>query len=146
MKFSTEVEFSPTKMDHCFVKGYKGGTLLYLKEEKNLFVRKSGQEGEDVFICYQTILAKNKKKKPMELNCTARVKLNANTICKRNKIAHSNHGNHEIHFRDLESLNAIKKNCRLLQKIMPITAHKVSAKELFLQEMAKYVFLTVVVY
>lgn len=128
-------------MDHCFVKGYKGSDLLYLKDEKHLFVRKCGQGGEDVFICYQTILAKNKKKNPMELNCTARVKLTANKICTRNKIAHSNHDNHEIHFRDLESLNAIKKNCRLLQKMIPITAHKVPAKELFLQEMAKYVFL-----
>lgn len=125
-------------MEYCFIEGYKGGKLLYLKDEKHLFVRKSGENGEEVFICYQTILYKgNKNKQSEHLNCTARVKLDANKICTRNKIAHTSHENHEIHFCDLETLNAIKENCQILQKIIPITAHKVSAKEIFLQEMAK---------
>lgn len=125
-------------MKHCFIEGYKGGNLLYLEDEKHLFVRKSGDNGEEVFICYQSILAKgNKNKQSTQPNCTARVKLDANKICTRNKIAHTNHENHEIYYRDLKTLNAVKKNCRILREIIPITAHKVSVKEIFLQEMAK---------
>lgn len=125
-------------MEYCFIDGYKGGKLLYLKDEKHLFVRKSGKNGEDVFICYQTILAKgNENKQSTETTCTARVKLDVNKVCTRNKIAHTEHECHEIHFRDLETLKAVKDKCRLLQSIIPITAHKVSMKEIFLQEMAK---------
>lgn len=125
-------------MDYCFIKGYKGGSLLYLEDEKHLFVRKSGENGEETYICYQSVLAKsNKKKKMTQPNCTARVKLDGKKICTRNKIAHSKHENHEILFRDFETLNAVRKNCRTLQKIIPITAHKISAKEVFLQEIAK---------
>lgn len=129
------------KMDYRFIKGYSGGNLLYLENEKHLFVRKDTQKGDEVYICYHSILSKNRKNKktnkPVEPNCTARVKISPDKICTRNKIAHTKHENHEIHFRDLESLNEMKKNCRLLKKIIPITSHKVSAKEIFLQEMAK---------
>lgn len=122
-------------MEYCFIEGYKGGKLLYLKDEKNLYVRKNFENGVETFICYQTIMHKGNKID--HLNCTARVKLDENKICTRNKIVHTKHESHEIHYRDLETLNAIKENCRMLQKIIPITAHKVSAKEIFLQEMAK---------
>lgn len=132
------LQISAKMAKYTFIEGYKFGNLLYLEEEKHLFVRKSGDNGEQIFICYQSILAKsNKKKEAAQPNCTARVKLTANGICTRNKIGHTNHENHEIHFHDLEILNAVKENCRTLQNIIPITAHKVSVKEVFLQEIAK---------
>lgn len=123
-------------MEYCFTKGFKGGNLLYLREEKHLFVRKSGENGEETFICYQSVLSKSSKNLSQP-NCTARVKLNGEKICSRNKIAHTNHENHEILFRDFQTLNTVRKNCKTLQKIIPITAHKISVKEVFLQEMAK---------
>lgn len=118
-------------MEYCFTKGFKGGDLLYLQDEKNLFVRKKVENGEETYICYQSVLAKRNKE---VANCTARVKLNGDKECTRNKISHTTH---EILFRDFESLNVIRKNCRMLRRIIPITSHKISVKEIFLQEMAK---------
>lgn len=127
------------KMDHCFIKGFHGGDILYLKEEKHLFYRKIARNGNVEYACYQSILLKNKKRSKSDVKvipCTARAIIHGNE-CSRNKIKHSKHDNHELIFRDLETLNAVKEKCKILQEINPIVSHKASAKIIFLQEMAK---------
>lgn len=119
-------------MDYCFVKGFHSGDILYLKHEKHLFYRKNSRNGNEEYACYHNILLKNKK-----IKSDKKVIIDGNKICVRNKIQHSKHDDHEINFRDLITLNAIKDKCRKLQEILPIVSHKASAKIFYLQEMAK---------
>lgn len=124
-------------MEYCIFKGFHGGDILYLKEEKHLFYRKIERNGSVEYACYQSILLKNKNQSKSITPCTSRAKIDGNKVCSRNTICHSKHANHEVIFRDLVTLNAVKDKCRMLQEILPIESHKASAKLIFLREMAK---------
>ena len=65
-------------MEYKFVEGTREGTLLvYVEEEKHLYVYKIERNGSKEYICYQTILTKPRKKSfaSHEVKCTARIKL-----------------------------------------------------------------------
>lgn len=123
-------------LQYEFVKGKRrGSTLLWLPSEKHLYVKKTKRPNDDVvYICYQTGLFKsNPKDHP---DCKARVTINAGAKCSRNSLRHTEHTNHDIEFKDLETRNTIIENCISLNK-MTISSANISARELFTREVAK---------
>lgn len=127
--------------DFCYTVGYndKGGSLLYLKTEKHLYTRKNKnpKNGKIYWACYDPIANNDGK------TCGARCTVDERTgECWRNQAEHNGHGNHELIYRDLISLNSMKDHCRYLAKNFPISGHKIPIKEIYLAEMAKYVLLS----
>lgn len=118
------------------VNGFNGGIIHYSSKEKRLYVQRGTMRNGDLYLaCYDTILNKSNSQ------CSAKRAYNqANGYSRSTNCKHSKHGNHKIIYRDLVSLNNIKKQCRYLAKNFPTSAHKVPIKEIFLQEMAKYIF------
>lgn len=121
---------------YSYIKGFNDGSLLFLKSEGHLFVRKGKQKnGKEYWVCYETIVL-GEDGKPGK--CTARCTLNVKTNeCWRNETPHIEHETHEIIYRDLKSLNAMKDHCRYLAKHFPFSAKKIPISEIFLTEMAK---------
>lgn len=114
--------------------GFNNGKnpLLYLREDKRLFVQKISRYGKTEYICYDSILSgKNKAE-----CCRARVTISGEA-CTRNQIAHSCNGTHEIIYRDLNSLNEMRERCRSLRFACDTSSHKISVKDIFLQVIAK---------
>lgn len=125
--------------DFRYITGFsdKGRCLLYLTSEKHLFVRKNKEpkNGKVYWVCYDSILL-GADAKPG--SCAARCTVDVNSgQCWRNETKHCQHESHEITFKDLESLNAMKNHCRYLATNFPFSAHKIPISEIFLTEMGK---------
>lgn len=131
--------FSYRTMEYSLIQGFSDGPhkLLYLHRENHLFYHTNNRSGQDEYTCYDHLLREDYKSENNHSKCTARVFLNDQKQCRRNRIAHNAHQNHELAFRDLKTLNAVKEKCRLLQEWCPLSATKVSAKELLAVELAK---------
>lgn len=129
------------RMNFTFIEGLHGGTLVYLHEENHLFYHTNDRNGQNEYTCYETILPEEycstKGEKEKKLRCSAKIFINKENICRRNKMQHYNHPNHDLAFRDLKTLHEIKEKCRFLSEWCPISAHKISAKEIFMVELAK---------
>lgn len=119
------------------ITGWSGGTLYYAPEEKHLYTRKRHYNGTAYLACYDNVTSHSKKgKRP---KCPGKRHVNLETEESRITCHHlADHSNHEVLYRDLISLNAMKDQCRFLAKHFPWSAHKVPIKEIFLLEMAKY--------
>lgn len=133
---------SQTMSNHTIIQGFhEGHPLLYLQEERHLFVRSNERSGQVEYACYEKHRSnryKNPNHQEENSNCTARVFLKDGVV-RRNSIQHKNHENHELIFRDLQTLNAVKEKSRMLLEWCPLSSSKVSAKELLATELAKYV-------
>lgn len=127
--------------EFCYITGFKeGSSLLYLKEEKNLFFRKNKelQNGKIHWACNASNIPAIYGQPD---SCPARCTMDLiKSEIYRNNAAHIHEANHEIVFRDLESLNAMKNHCRYLAANFPYSAHLIPVKEIFLSEMAKFVY------
>lgn len=133
-------------MEYSIINGNREGCkLLWVPQEKYLYVKKCERSGKKTYICYNTILSSEKKKdrKENEVNlekhikCTARVTIGENGQCNRNKIAHEPHENHQIIYEDSMLRNNIKKKCLFLRQEFPESSHKISEKEIFFGEICK---------
>lgn len=123
-------------MDYIFVEGTREGCLLvYVPQEKNLYVYKIERNGIREFICYQTVLTKLRKngEQTSQINCTARVKLINDKVCVLN-MPHNCHPNHEIIKQDLNKRNNMKEKCKILKGNFPIVGHRISTRDIFQPE------------
>lgn len=124
-------------MEYIEVAGFNGGLWYYLPAEKHLFKRKDERNGNVYLTCYDSKDTAKMKREDLSFKpCMARCILK-NKLYFRTGVDHNNHGDHEITFRDLISLNAMKDRCRFLAEHFPHSSHKISIKEIFLLEMAK---------
>lgn len=100
--FKENVEF----VKHEFITGIRrDGQLLYVPSEKHLYVKWADRNGGVDYICYQTILVKNKQQnsgKNIPI-CTSRMKVTSDGKCRRKKIFHTKHENHEAIYKDLNT-------------------------------------------
>lgn len=110
--------------------------LLYIEPEKCLFIETKKINENTYYTCYQKVLSAKKNSK--HLKCRANVTVNANNKCFRNLIKHSLHETHENIYTDLKLLNRIKDACVTSGAHLPL--HKVSTKQIFYTEVAKYVY------
>lgn len=124
--------------DHTLIQGFHDGhPLLYLHGEKHLFYRSNERSGHVEYSCYEKSRPdRYKNNKEANVKCTARVFLDNGRVY-RNQIRHQCHENHETIFRDLQTLEAVKEKARLIKKWCPLSASKVSAKELLAVELAR---------
>lgn len=123
-------------MEYIFVEGTREGCLMvYVPEEKNLYVYKIERNGIKEYICYQTVLTKPKKKEVQTSlqKCTARVKLINDKLCILN-MPHNCHPSHENLMHDLKKRNNMKKKCKILKSNFPIVGHRISTREIFQPE------------
>lgn len=126
-------------MEYVIVRGLNNGLLYYISEDGHLYVRKNSKNGKIYLTCYEeTLTKKTAKANPTFKQCTSRTHIDLNTnMCYRNDTCHTNHSHHEITYRDLLSLNAMKNHCRFLATNFPFSSHKIPIKEFFLLEIAK---------
>lgn len=131
-------------MEYELLCGFRRNTkkprqVLYLPNEKCLFVKNDEQNGRRVFVCYQKVLCVNKKKtnrSETHLKCLARAYIDENDNCWRNDKPHTSHENHLKIVADMKSLNNIKSACEMVGSIIP--SHKVSTKYIFTAQTARY--------
>lgn len=126
-------------MDFTHIPGFRDGhLLLYLHNEKHLYMQTHDRSGQIEYICYEHVVPvgyrvdNNEKIK----KCSAKT-IKRDGRCRRNAVVHQNHPNHELIFKDLQSLNAMKLKCRSLAEWCPNSSHKISAKEIFMIELSK---------
>lgn len=129
-------------MECIQIKGFQSGNLFYLPSEKHLFLQKSSKSGKKFLVCYDTVASVGVNEDNNDdydsLTCCARCTFDEKTgLCRRNSSPHTDHDDHEIKFRDLQSLNAMKDHCRYLATNFPFSARKIPIKEIYLSEMAK---------
>lgn len=125
-------------MEHSFVSGFHSGTLMYLHEEKHLFRKVNDRKGQEEWMCYESILPQMYRLNELDppTKCTAKT-FRIENLLRRNQIAHSHHHDHELVFRDLVSLEAMKEKCRKLAEWCPLSSYRIPAKEIFMTELAK---------
>lgn len=92
-------------------------------------------KGGTDYICYQSILRKNLKKKKIP-NCTSRVKIDNCGLCTRKRIPHSTHMNHEMLYKDMKSKNKIIDDVVSLSKQLENLSTEVPAPDIFTRELA----------
>lgn len=119
------------RLAYSFTKGFHDGNLLvYLPEEKHLYYKTNDRpSGQQDYACYEKILNKGH-------NCKSRFHLSADMSCWKNNVPHSDHENHELTFKDMQTLDDMRKKCRYIVDNFP-SAHKIPLKEIFMSEMVK---------
>lgn len=118
---------------YSFIKGFNGkGSLLYLHDEKNLFVRKVKRDAYEYYECYHNL---QKYEYGFE-HCPVSCSIQQGEL-RRNEAEHSHQGNHKVYFRDLQSLNAMKETCYWLRDHCPSSAHKIPSYDIFMLEISK---------
>lgn len=138
-------------------KKYKISKLLWVPQEKFLYVKKVTRNDNIEFICYQSILKKRKVRTDIRiyyskqifiyfiqslkntedfLKCTARVILHPDGKLIKNSIEHTPHGSHEFEYHDILTASQIKSKCHTAKVLFPDSAHKISAKSIFFRELA----------
>lgn len=121
--------------DYVYLKGSRDDyNLLYVFSDKCLYIKKVVRENQNVeWICYQSVLVK--KDKNNQLKCTARAIIKPDGTLTRNKVSHSKHSDHSCIYEDMISLNNMREKCDYVKQNFDSVAHKVSALDIFLQEM-----------
>lgn len=136
IKFSTILHFQ--KMEYSIIQGVREGShLVYVAEQKLLYVFKVERNGRKTYICYQTIICARKNDQNHDhTRCTARIVLLDDRYCEASS-SHSAHVDHEIIFEDLRKRNNMKIKCHFLKEEFAEDAHKISARTIFQKEIAK---------
>lgn len=130
---------SPNMAKHSFIKGSSGkGLLLYLHDEKNLFIKKFDRNHSHYYECYHVLQRNQLDYKPCPVNCVVK-----EGECRRNESTHSHPTNHKILYRDMQSVNAMKETCHWLRTHCPSSAHKIPLYDIFMLEISKWVYITV---
>lgn len=118
---------------YSFIKGFSGkGSLLYLHDEKNLFVRKVKRNEYEFYECYHNL----RKYEFGFVHCSASCTIQQGEL-RRNHVGHSHPENHKVQFRDLQSLNAMKETCSWLREHCPSSAYKIPSYDIFMLEISK---------
>lgn len=127
-------------MEYTFINGVRDGSkLLHVMPEDMLYSFKARRRGAKIYICYQTILAAEKKNGEHhgQMKCTSRVKIHRDGKIDKMAIPHTNHKNHEFERRELAKRNNMIKACRILQQEFPEDAHRVKLRHIYQREIAK---------
>lgn len=127
-------------MECELIKTKFGGEMLYVPNEKMLYVYDCTRNDKRMFVCYQTVLA-NKKKKDHSIHskCTSSVRLLPNGSCERMNvhIPHTTHPNHEIIAADKRKTQSMKEKCEYLKVNFTEDAHKIPNRRIFQREIVQ---------
>lgn len=114
------------------------GFLLWAPGEKHLYFKKCTHKNKtEDWICYQEMIAKSQKD---VVPCTSRLLVDRSTLtATRKRIPHSEHENHEMVFKDLQSRTKINDECIQLKKLCEGLSMDVRAQDIFTRELASLV-------
>lgn len=129
-----------TSLNYEFLTGERRNTqLLYVPSHKCLYVKKRANKNSIDYICYQTILAKNKTTNANSIipHCTASVKIDNKGICMAKEKAHIVHGNHEILYRDMKTKNNFLDEVVTISKQLENLPIDVPNRDIFTRELSK---------
>lgn len=116
----------------------RDSNLLWIKDEKFLYVKKDTKTRGIDYICYQTIRSNPKKKRNENvIQCTSRRIVDAEGKVTKNSIPHSNHENHESYYKDMMSKNAIIDTVILLRALDEDIGIRYSTHDVFTKELSK---------
>lgn len=149
-------------MEYQLIKGFRrNANVVWSPQERYLYAHQCERNNRIEYICYQKILhdqyvvrknkekmkKKNKKckenskyifkKKEKVLNCSARIKIDANGQCHRNTVEHSNHANHESLKKDMVTKNHIIDRCIEFKNVAKDLPIKVPANDIFTIELSR---------
>lgn len=125
-------------MEYSIIEGHREGSkLIYIHREKCLYLKQNERGGKRTYICYQKVLSKRQLDGEDHTKCTACVVIGRNDECFRNKTHHTSHKNHRGIYDSLCSIKNMKNKCLLIQNNFPLSGRKISAKEIFCEEIAK---------
>lgn len=125
-------------LEYQFIKGIReGSSLLHVMPEDMLYVFIARRKNSKVLICYQSILASEKKNTDIDHVNWSSVKLHRDGPIERMKIAHTNHENHVVVRRDMNERNNMKTSCRNLKQHFPEDSHKIGTRHVFQREILK---------
>lgn len=142
--------FQKRDVDFEYVIGERrNARLVYVLEENNLFVTQAKRNGKEEYICYQKFLSKTGNKKTSKKSkkrrngknssnpCTARIVIDANGKCYRNKVPHSAHDNHEFIYKDMVTKNRIISRSLAIKDALDGIPLEVPTHDVFTHELAK---------
>lgn len=112
--------------------------LIWVPNDGCLFVKKESRRGFDEYVCYQTIIGDPKKKKSENFKpCTCRIKIDIETkiVAPRGK-GHSEHENHVILYKDMQSKNKIVDDCIAISEACKGLSIKVPTNDIFTREIS----------
>lgn len=126
-------------MEYRWVKGFrKGSNLVYMTNQKMLYVSKIERNGAREYICHQTVLSAPKKKggQGNHPSCTARIRILPDGTCEEMS-QHECHGNHETILQDMDKFNNMKRKSQTLKEDHEEDAHRIPARHIYQREIAK---------
>lgn len=113
----------------------RSSNLVYVPKHQCLYVFKKKLKNACDFICYQTIIAKNKSETAVQ-KCTARIQIDNEGNC-RAKSEHTTNCNHELICKDMETKNNYLDDIVELSKKLKDLPTNLSNSDLFTREMSK---------
>lgn len=126
-------------IDYVFVRGRRDSQILYVPGHKCLYVKKRSKKNSTDYVCYQTVLVKNKTKSANVAipQCTASVKIDNEGICSCKTTAHKAHVNHENIYKDMISKHSFLDQVVSISKMLEDLPVEVSNRDIFTRELAK---------
>lgn len=126
-------------IDYVFVKGRRDSQILYVPGHKCLYVKKRSKKNSTDYVCYQTILVKNKAKSANVVipHCTASVKIDNAGICSCKTNPHNAHVNHEKIYKDFITNHNFLDDVVSTSKMLEDLPVEVSNRDIFSRELAK---------
>lgn len=119
------------------------GVLLWAPDEKHLFFKKkTHKSGLEDWICYQEMIQKKKSnsvgKAFDQTKCTSRLLRDpiAKT-CTRKQIAHTDHEDHDLIYKDLMSMDEIKDTVDRIRDVTEGLSVNVPMSHVFTRTLAK---------
>lgn len=126
-------------LTYGIIKGHRSNSnLLWIVEEKCLYVKKDIRSRGVEYICYQSILCDPKKKRSEDvIKCTARRIIDPHNKVTKNSIEHSCHDNHELIHKDLMTRNTIIDTVTLLKELCQDLNIGIPSQDIFTRELSK---------
>lgn len=115
---------------YSYIVGFKGkSSLLYLHDERNLFLQKSEKNDVKQYECYQNKIKEGGRR------CLVYCSVERDVVTRNNE-RHC-HADHSIKYKDLLSLNTMRKTCTFLKEHCPSSVYRIPLYDIFLQEISK---------
>lgn len=124
-------------MEYQLIKGRReGAILLHILSEKRLYVQKNVQNGIKEYVCYQTILSSEKKKKSSNISvdqrvCFGRVRIHPDGTLEK-RVVHRLHDDHSAQILQFQQFNEMKERAQTLRNDFPENVQNVPTRHIFL--------------
>lgn len=109
----------------------RGSKLVWVFEEKNLYIFKEERGGRKEYLCYQN------KIDPNNVKCSARRIIDPSGKMTTGALSHSAHPNHEMFYKDLKTRSDVINGCTAAARALDHLHVTVPNQQIFTRELAK---------